>query len=606
MGHCNTDIPKFCEDILSLPPLDINCHPLQADSAGFNGRQARHGPNPASTSWWEPSLMEWEVVEFPPQPTTQPTKAPDFLDYWCPDGWAAGCPCLDAGHHAQPAERVDSSDYSTPHSHSRASSSNGSLAHGHSSSNRSSIVEIPSSRDSSQRLPAEATKVLKSWFYEHQNYPYPNEREREELEQLTGLNKTQISNWFTNSRRRRGTSMASTPDTSSCENSILSPLERWKHSPPENEAAATSDIMRALEEPPCSFEEAAPRSTSLGALSSRSSRSSFILGAPSMSSCEQSQSSGSEASFQQSHRYPRRPPTPIPGMGPRRRRRKPPRPVPRPKDRKAPGKCLYQCTFCSDTFGSKYDWQRHEKALHLPVDRWHCAPGGGICEVDGVRVCVFCFAQNPDSQHLESHNYHSCRQRPPELRTFSRKDHLRQHLRLTHNVDYDPSMEHWRHLTTRVISRCGFCETNFTTWDARVDHLAEHFKNGVDMDQWKGDWGFEPDVERLVTHAMPPYLLGQERRTMDPWKISEALQSVEDELPSLNANVPNAFNRYTGLRDALLAYLRDQAAMSINPSDQMIQDHARQVAYEGNDYWNSTYADDLRWLEALRREAGIT
>lgn len=93
---------------------------------------------------------------------------------------------------------------------------------------------------------------------------------------------------------------------------------------------------------------------------------------------------------------------------------------------------------------------------------------------------------------------------------------------------------------------------------------------------------------------------------MDPWKISEALQSVEDELPALNTDVPNAFNRYTGLRDALLAYLRDQASMNINPSDQMIQDHARQVAYEGNDYWNSTYADDPRWLEALRREAGIT
>lgn len=30
----------------------------------------------------------------------------------------------------------------------------------------------------------------------------------------------------------------------------------------------------------------------------------------------------------------------------------------------------YQCTFCTDTFKTKHDWQRHERALHLSLDQW--------------------------------------------------------------------------------------------------------------------------------------------------------------------------------------------------------------------------------------------
>lgn len=30
----------------------------------------------------------------------------------------------------------------------------------------------------------------------------------------------------------------------------------------------------------------------------------------------------------------------------------------------------YQCTFCTDTFKTKYDWQRHEATIHLSLDQW--------------------------------------------------------------------------------------------------------------------------------------------------------------------------------------------------------------------------------------------
>lgn len=30
----------------------------------------------------------------------------------------------------------------------------------------------------------------------------------------------------------------------------------------------------------------------------------------------------------------------------------------------------YQCTFCTDTFKNKYDWQRHEASKHLSLGQW--------------------------------------------------------------------------------------------------------------------------------------------------------------------------------------------------------------------------------------------
>ncbi|KAL4895723.1 hypothetical protein BDV59DRAFT_143528 [Aspergillus ambiguus] len=464
-----------------------------------------------------------------------------------------------------------------------------------------------------QRLPPEGVKVLRTWLYQHREYPYPTDREKEEIAERTGLDKTQISNWFSNTRRRKLIHLPHVEDTA-VDNSLLSPLERWRNSPPETEAAAPSDIVRALaDSTPYSGSECSTTHTNAAdACSSNGSSNSFIVGAPSASSFEHSQhsqSSSSEISFSQAHHALRRPPTPIPiRMGSRRRRR--PRKHAGVRNRRptTQGKRAFQCTFCSDTFRTKYDWQRHEKALHIPVDSWCCAPRGGIVDVDGLMVCAFCQATDVDYDHLEAaHNYLLCREKAPEQRAFPRKDHLKQHLKLTHNVEYHPSMESWRSSRTNILSRCGFCGIGLSTWEERVEHLAEHFKNGADMDQWKGDWGFEPHVQNSVENAIPPYLLGYERLTMDPWKTSDAFGTVGNDEESLfpETHVPNGLTRYTNLRSELLAFLRAEMESGVRPSDSTIQDKAREIAYGGNDPWNQTYADDVRWLEYVKREAGL-
>ena len=54
--------------------------------------------------------------------------------------------------------------------------------------------------------PEWVTKILEDWLKEHIDYPYPSDAEKQKLSFKTGLNKTQVSNWFMNVRKRRNLS----------------------------------------------------------------------------------------------------------------------------------------------------------------------------------------------------------------------------------------------------------------------------------------------------------------------------------------------------------------------------------------------------------------
>ena len=41
------------------------------------------------------------------------------------------------------------------------------------------------------------------------------------------------------------------------------------------------------------------------------------------------------------------------------------------------------------------------------------------------------------------------------------------------------------------------------------------------MAQWKGDWGFDPEIAAQVTNAMPPWLIAQEANTLDPFRAAD-------------------------------------------------------------------------------------
>ncbi|OJI98558.1 hypothetical protein ASPVEDRAFT_80200 [Aspergillus versicolor CBS 583.65] len=52
-------------------------------------------------------------------------------------------------------------------------------------------------------LPKPTTEILKKWFHEHLDHPYPSEEDKQMFMTRTNLTISQISNWFINARRRQ-------------------------------------------------------------------------------------------------------------------------------------------------------------------------------------------------------------------------------------------------------------------------------------------------------------------------------------------------------------------------------------------------------------------
>ena len=345
---------------------------------------------------------------------------------------------------------------------------------------------------------------------------------------------------------------------------MMDPLQRWANSPPEDEPAAATAIYRAANEPFYASSTASRSAYYLsddGSSASASNRSSLSRhGDNSNPPSEGSVASSRSSSFgvppspldyqnqnhqqQRHHQHRRR----------RRRRRHQGLLPPRQSTLGRPSRGVFQCTFCVEEFRTKYDWQRHEKTWHLPLDRWVCTPTGPLAvrqqqhhhhrrsdgdhgdddgggeggggqghgnnnnnnnnnnngSGDTTLVCVFCGEEGPDAAHVESHNFSLCNRRAVDERTFYRRDHLMQHLRLVHRVGAGvpgAAFDEWKAAAPPIRSRCGFCGRCLDDWAMRVEHLGEHFKAGSTMRDWVGDWGFDPAVLQTIENSMPPCML---------------------------------------------------------------------------------------------------
>jgi hypothetical protein len=380
------------------------------------------------------------------------------------------------------------------------------------------------------RFSRESVRILKTWLTTHNRHPYPSDEEKEMLQRKTGLNKTQITNWLANARRRGKVQppRSTSPHVGNLSQTVgsidiphrrgtpaletMNPLQRWEHSPPEHEPASVSAIARAVTA--SSFDRSSGLNSPFSLNYTDDGSSHSLCNQSSASSLGTSHSDGSRSkgsaySYGSRNSFGSFGSAPFSNRGRRRRRRRAGAP-----NKGTDGKTelqgplrTFQCTFCTETFRTKHDWQRHEKTLHLSLERWVCAPHGSraVHPDTGILSCIFCGAHNPDDAHIEAHNHSTCQGRSLEERTFYRKDHLNQHLRLVHNVKFmDWSMKSWKVATPEIRSRCGFCGIVMDTWTIRVDHLAEHFKTGYSMADWKGDWGFDVPVLDMVENSIPP------------------------------------------------------------------------------------------------------
>jgi hypothetical protein len=164
----------------------------------------------------------------------------------------------------------------------------------------------------------------------------------------------------------------------------------------------------------------------------------------------------------------------------------------------------FACVFCNIPFKTFYEWRRHEESAHV-------APVEFICEDLVMRCsdgkCVYCGAGenwNLDMHRLHAKTEHqrSCSQKARAERTFSRKDHLVQHIRRVHkaalfsiddnHAEYGPEWsKRGRPLDALDDALfCGFCGYRSEDWAGRVAHVTAHFKLGCDVSNW--DWNRMP------------------------------------------------------------------------------------------------------------------
>ncbi|QMW45768.1 hypothetical protein G4B11_009223 [Aspergillus flavus] len=202
-----------------------------------------------------------------------------------------------------------------------------------------------------------------------------------------------------------------------------------------------------------------------------------------------------------------------------------------------------------------------------------------------------------------------------------RKDHLVQHLRGFHNLKILPTIENWKVEPPLVTSRCGFCDEKLPSWQARADHLASHFRQGLTMSDWKGDHCFEPAIAAQIKNAFPPYLLASEAKSMVPFSATDPatldhLSQIyqrngeiysEHQLDAINSEgdpsfdlTPTSYLRWMTFR--LGRFAQQSIANGIFPTDKMFQDESRRLVYGDKDAWEQTVADNNEWLTAFRRQ----
>lgn len=362
----------------------------------------------------------------------------------------------------------------------------------------------PSKRSSSRSVTR--TRPLRNWFAANLDNPYPTEDEKTDLASETGMTRLQVNNWFTNARRRRRQSLKAIAKQSyfpqgspmpRMSPSSMTPLERWRNSPPEEEAVSSSAIQKALDGVLHNMKSPGPVSAgSSGHHSASSSVSghSWAYSRP-QSACESSNSASSSCVYQSDDSGSFfLGPTGSVGEGGTS-----PGAVPVTSGKQVNvDRPVFQCTFCQRRFKKKFDWMRHERSVHVPgLDSWVCSlplPADQSPLIWRVgrddRECMLCGQQSPTNEHFQSHEFESCAERAAHERVFNRKDHLWQHLYKFHGCrkweGWTPDLSILRVSLDEVRSRCGFCDVVMESWTQRESHLTSHFRAGMTMAQWRG------------------------------------------------------------------------------------------------------------------------
>jgi hypothetical protein len=145
------------------------------------------------------------------------------------------------------------------------------------------------------------------------------------------------------------------------------------------------------------------------------------------------------------------------------------------------------CTWpsCNSRFQYRYDWSRHEEALHYCPFHWVCCNA-----ITHASHCLICKATN----HSTTEHCGACLMKDMQSRTFLREDQLTQHIKRAHlSPDATKRMipkdllSAWKidnPFFSKSYLHCGFCGVVSDTWAQRQDHVHDHLKKGICKSSW--------------------------------------------------------------------------------------------------------------------------
>jgi hypothetical protein len=110
--------------------------------------------------------------------------------------------------------------------------------------------------------------------------------------------------------------------------------------------------------------------------------------------------------------------------------------------------------------------------------------------------CACCSNVVNNVHHFAEHDVQGCLDKGVCERTFARKDLLKQHVQQIHLATANelvskslqvPKARSKTVNITRINNEaqwCGFCRELYSSIPTRLDHVAGHFRNGCDIEDW--------------------------------------------------------------------------------------------------------------------------
>jgi len=399
-------------------------------------------------------------------------------------------------------------------------------------------------------FPPTALKILQYWLETHQENPYPSRVEKADLTRRSGLTTRQVNTWFANARQKlldpmmpcisssleeevmpvedirliaaripfRGSKAAlnSSPDSDSGLSSPGNLLKAICSSPQSirtAEFSSASSVSSVLDQYPQGMLARSRRkgrkkykvslSTSCNSLISLSSSienasedlSVFALRGVKRHHQDRAAESNLEENYASNLRTIHQNLEFTASEASSALTLQPSKPQPR---HDLP-KITFQCTFCHSGLSEKA-WRRHEESQHVLRRQWTCMwnsdPFVPSPSCDSLSICVMCrltirvnseFSSKEDHIKTCSNRVADCLDRSAEERTYSRKDHLVQHVQQFHNTTLNRSeVDRWESVNEKLNRPwgCGFCGAILPDWNTREAHIAVHFRQGLNMNDW--------------------------------------------------------------------------------------------------------------------------